>query len=311
MSHVSHGVHCIQTPYVQVLNVVSALRLARVALHYEPSRHYLLTVGQIAPVLAHFGSLVLCFVYFAAVVSMEMLAKEPIFKTQAQTCGYLGQCASQPHTAQPLQYLKGCKDRPPAFDCPTSALLSMFMMFTGLCPVSDPLFSALVFVLSSLASLAVKCNFLSALLLECFTLSPPLSESSHGQSAASRQAWCTLERRALLKQRRAASCLSLLLCLAALGCQCTGRQAHVVVPASCMWWTFYLYLMWSTFYLYLMCVLWCQATLIVVCAACGRDELARYSLRKRADDQQPRRLLEHTCHLLFFWMLRGAGHHSV
>ena len=110
-----------QTPWLQMLNVAAAVRFLRVALHHPKARSYLSSVGQITPVLAHFGSLVMCFVYFSAVVSMEMLAKEPGFvRTGGQN--------RQPSV---LVYENACKEKLPNFDCISSALLSMFMMFTG------------------------------------------------------------------------------------------------------------------------------------------------------------------------------------
>jgi len=73
-----------QAPTFQTLNAVSALRVLRAAIHNKATLKYLSAVGQITPVLMHFGALVLCFVYFSAAVSMEVLAAEPAFK-QVQT----------------------------------------------------------------------------------------------------------------------------------------------------------------------------------------------------------------------------------
>jgi hypothetical protein len=64
-----------RSPQKQVFKAMSALRILRVVLHNTNARQYLLSVGQVMPVLMHFGSLVLCFLYFSAVVAMELLAK--------------------------------------------------------------------------------------------------------------------------------------------------------------------------------------------------------------------------------------------
>lgn len=77
-------------------------------------------MGQITPVLLHFGSLVLCFVYFSAVVSMEVLAEEPVFM-KVQT-GYRN--FESHHVMQ-------CRTNLPSFGCIGDALVSTFMLFTG------------------------------------------------------------------------------------------------------------------------------------------------------------------------------------
>ena len=115
-----------QTPYWQLLNAISAFRLFRVALHHEKSRTYLESISQITPVLVHFGSLVMCFLYFAAVVAMELLAKEPEMREiQSQSASWMQKSPGS------LVYVNSCKEKLPNFDCPSSALLTMFMMFTG------------------------------------------------------------------------------------------------------------------------------------------------------------------------------------
>ena len=77
-------------------------------------------MGQITPVLLHFGSLVLCFVYFGAVVSMEVLAEEPAFM-RVQT----GKKSFESH------YVMQCRTKLPSFGCIGDALVSTFMLFTG------------------------------------------------------------------------------------------------------------------------------------------------------------------------------------
>ena len=113
-----------QTPYWQMLNTISAFRILRVALHNEKSRIYLQSVSQITPVLMHFGSLVMCFLYFAAVVAMELLAKEPELR-KIQSASWTRK------QNDALVYFNPCKSALPNFDCPSSALITMFMMFTG------------------------------------------------------------------------------------------------------------------------------------------------------------------------------------
>lgn len=115
--------HRAQAPYWQLFNAISAFRLLRAALHHERSRAYLISVSQITPVLMHFGSLVMCFLYFAAVVAMELLAKEPEMREVPSSSWMGGTNASV--------YVNKCKNDLPNFDCPSSALLTMFMMFTG------------------------------------------------------------------------------------------------------------------------------------------------------------------------------------
>jgi hypothetical protein len=109
-----------QAPIYQTLNAVSALRVLRAAIHHEATRKYLSAVGQITPVLMHFGSLVLCFVYFSAVVSMEVLAAEPAFK-HVQT----GQGTSR------SVYVNECRTTLPSFGCAGDALVSIFMLFAN------------------------------------------------------------------------------------------------------------------------------------------------------------------------------------
>jgi len=118
-----HAMHRVQTPYWQLFNAMSAGRLLRVALHHERSRTYLISVSQITPVLVHFGSLVVCFLYFAAVVAMELLAKEPEM-LKVPSSSWRGR-------ADDSVYVNKCKNDLPNFDCPSSALITMFMMFTG------------------------------------------------------------------------------------------------------------------------------------------------------------------------------------
>merc|ERR1719183_3403913 len=75
----------------------------------------------------HFGSLVLCFLYFSAVVAMELLAKEPSLvksKNNNRSSFFKNQeCL--------VAYENPCGEKLPNFDCAGSAMLSMFMMFTG------------------------------------------------------------------------------------------------------------------------------------------------------------------------------------
>ena len=68
----------------------------------------------------------MCFLYFAAVVAMELLAKEPVMREiQGQSASWM------PKSPSSLVYVNSCKEKLPNFDCPSSALLTMFMMFTG------------------------------------------------------------------------------------------------------------------------------------------------------------------------------------
>jgi len=53
---------------------------------------------------------------------MELLAKDPVMKPAPGVSG---------EVKQMLVYHNPCTEELPNFDCPQSALLSMFMMFTG------------------------------------------------------------------------------------------------------------------------------------------------------------------------------------
>jgi len=56
---------------------------------------------------------------------MELLAKDPVMKPAPGVSG---------EVKQVLVYHNPCTEELPNFDCPQSALLSMFMMFTGTGP---------------------------------------------------------------------------------------------------------------------------------------------------------------------------------
>ena len=82
----------------------------------------------------HLGSLVLCFVYFSAVVSMEVLAAEPAFK-QVQTgpTSHANDTHST-HTHQGTSrsvYVMECRTTLPSFGCAGDALVSIFMLFAN------------------------------------------------------------------------------------------------------------------------------------------------------------------------------------
>jgi len=110
----SESLSYFEWPLLQVLAAVAAMRVFRVALHHPECRFYMHAVTQVGPVLMHFGALVLTAIYFWGAAGMEMLARPPVLDSSAPGGARL---------------VNPCKRPVPNFDCASSAMVSVFMMF--------------------------------------------------------------------------------------------------------------------------------------------------------------------------------------